>query len=647
MSKSKQTIEEKYKKLTQREHCLLRSGMYIGDIKKNNEELWVMDKNKMTKRFVEYSPGFLKIFDEVLSNATDHAIRDKTVTTIKVNYSKETGEICVWNNGTGVPVELHKEQNMYVPELIFGHLLSGSNYDDTQDRTVVGTNGLGSKVTNIFSKKFVVETVDSENKKKFIQEFTDNMENKSKPKITNNSSKSYTKITFIPDYKKFSMKCLEEDTCLLLNKRVYDCIACTGSNMQIHLNGEKLKGKSFTDYTKYFFEDSKVISEQSIQRNKGNEMIWEYAIIPHDNFEQISFVNGNATNQGGKHVDYILYQIVNKLKEMLETKKKLKDVKPSFIKDRLFLFLRSTVINPTFNSQTKEMLTTQSKDFGCKVEVSDGFINKIYKSSIIEEIVEFCKLKESAKLSKDTDGKKVSKIYIPKLEDAINAGTSKSKECTLILTEGDSAATFAKWGRAIIGPENYAVFPLKGKCLNVRDASTTQLINNEELNNIKQILGLKQNKEYTNTNDLRYGKVMILTDSDVDGSHIKSLFVNFMHAQWPSLIKLNPSFIQTVRTPIVKAIKGKKVLEFFTEQDYDIWKKSNDNKSGYQIRYFKGLGTSKKEDAQDTFRRINELKMDYYYKDANCDKSILLAFEKDKNINTKIKADKKNKKNRY
>ena len=626
------TIEEKYQKLSQREHVLKRPGMYIGSVSKVSEELWVFDdsQNKMIKRFVDYSPGFLKIFDEVLTNATDHATRDPTVTSIKVDINKDTGEISIWNNGTGIPVIEHLEHKIFIPELIFGHLLSGSNYDDTQARTGAGTNGLGSKLSNIFSKRFVVETVDSENKKKFVQEYTNNMETRSKPKITLNSSKSYTKITFLPDYTRFGMKSLETDTIALMKKRVYDTLACTRSDVNIELNNEKIKGKTFSDYIKYFFNDSTPIIESVTQIVNKTMFIWEYAIVPSQQYEQISFVNGNATNSGGKHVDYILYQIVSRLKDLLETKKKLKDVKPSFIKDRMFLFLRATVVNPTFNSQTKETLTTASKDFGCKIDVSETFITKIYKSSIVEEIVEFCKLKETASLAKATDGRKVNKIYVPKLEDALWAGTAKSKDCTLILTEGLSAMTFAMWGRSVVGPERYGVFPMKGKCLNIRDATISQLVNNEELNNIKQILGLKQERVYKDTNDLRYSKVMILTDADVDGIHIKSLLVNFIHAQWPSLLKLD--FIQTVRTPIVKAIRGKKVIEFFTEQDYHKWKASEANPSNYQIRYFKGLGTSNKTDAHDTFKRIEELKMDYFYKDQKCDESILLAFEKDKNV---------------
>jgi DNA topoisomerase-2 len=637
------TIEEKYKKLSQREHVLLRSGMYIGSTKKQNEELWVADIEnedyKMVKKVISYTPGFIKIFDEVLTNATDHSFRDPTLTQIKVTFDKESGEISIWNNGTGIPIELHKDHSVYVPELIFGNLLSGSNYDDKDSRTGAGTNGIGSKVVNIFSKKFIVETVDSNNKKKFIQEFTENMTIKGKPKVTSNSGKSYTKITFLPDYPKFEMRGLEDDTILLLRKRVLDCIACTSKDVAIYLNGTKLKGKGLVDYIKYFFEESKVISERIVEKKKNVEFVWEYAIVPYQEYSQISFVNGNATNQGGKHVDYILYQITKDIKRLLEEKKKLTNVTPNFIKDKFFFFLNATVVNPSFNSQTKEQLTTPSKDFGCIVNVSEAFINKIYKSPIIQEIVEFCKAKEVSTLNKTTDGKKVNKLYIPKLEDALWAGTKRSVECTLILTEGDSAKSFALAGRSVVGNEKYGVYPLKGKALNVRDATVSQLINNEEINSIKQILGLKNDKKYNNVDDLRYGKVMILTDADCDGSHIKSLLVNLFHYWWPDLLKIKPNFLQTLKTPIVKATStsGKKVIEFFNEQDYSKWTENNSKELGkYKIKYFKGLGTSKKEDAKDIFKRIKELTVDYYYSNSHCDESILLAFDKDKN-NTKTK----------
>jgi DNA gyrase/topoisomerase IV subunit B len=1488
------TIEEKYKKLTQKEHVLHRSGMYIGEVNKKQEECWVFKETKMVKKIIDYSPAFIKIVDEVISNATDHSIRDPTCNQIKVDFNKESGQISVWNNGEGIPIEIHKEHNIYVPELIFGHLLSGSNYDDNQGRTGAGTNGLGSKCissytniplfngniklakdinigdeligddgnprvvltriegfgkmyniqqqygedyivndnhtltlhmpdhkiifwnengfstlwwddnektikskflkvfnkeikcpecdiiiasslkrhysrihkdktmsiqnrknptycdltnpivlnkynemktftstiinngtfditvkdylkltkttqkrlaglrgscvnwdekdvildpyvlglwlgdgcksgygyacdgindfqimdylekwglnndanfksvksnnylysissidnfrrkgfsplkkslnfynlvnnkhipkdylinsreirlkvlagiidtdgnltrdgtrivitqglehkilfenlvylarslgfccsvnefistysykgetkhspcykinisgniqdiptllprkkcqntkkkntdktmgfikiteipnqnyigfeidgnkrfvindftvthncTNLFSKKFEIETVSKG--QKFIQTYHDNMSVIHPPIITkvSKTTKEYTKITFTPDYPRFHMKGLETDTLLLLNKRVYDTIVCTDKRVSVYLNEIKIKGRGLQDYIKLFFTDKvSIIHEEHIDRN----LIWEYAIVPYENFEQISFVNGNNTTLGGSHVNCIVSGITSKLKVLIESKKKVKDVKPSYIKEKMFLFLRATVINPTFNSQTKETLTTAFKDFGTYPRISEEFINKIYKSSIVSDIVDLCKFKEQSALSKATDGKRTNKIYIKKLEDALWAGTARGKECTLILTEGDSALTFAKWGRSVVGVEKYGCYPLKGKCisedtivplfngdiklardikiddeligddgnkrsvltlfkgngkmyqidqdrgdsykvndehiltmcipehkkiywnnyrtsfrvlywdkisntmkikdqctfikikcnecnidignsslsrhykrhhkdvifektrtvidmtdervinaldklknfllniddnnivdinikdylklpkgsqrklkglrvecvnweekevlldpfvlglwlgdgcqsgysyvcdgkndfqimdyltkwglendanfrltgkyiysissinnfkypgysplkkilekynltvekhipkeylinskeirlkllagiidsdgyitsdgtieisqstvhkrladdiiylsrslgfythvklkttnytyigtetkakayiikisgdtsciptvlprkkskstdqynmrnsngtikiseinndnyigigidennrfvindftvthncLNIRDATNSQLMNNEEINNLKQIIGLKSGVDYKNVNDLRYGKVMLLTDADFDGLHIQSLIMNIFHFWYPSLLKLN--FLNTISTPMVKAIKGKVVKEFFNEQDYHRWQETV-NISNYKIKFFKGLGTSKKEDAIDIFKNMSKLKVEYFYKDVNCDKSIELAFEKDKN----------------
>ena len=626
------TIEDKYKKLTQREHVLLRSGMYCGSVKKQSEELWIPVENKMQKQVVNYSPAFLKIVDEIISNATDHCTRSLSVqvTQIKISFVKETGEICVWNNGDGIPIELHKEHNVYVPELIFGHLLSGTNYSENESRITIGTNGLGSKLTNIFSKKFIIETVDTNTKKKYIQEFSENMSVISKPKITNCSGKGYTKIMFYPDYSRFEMNGLEDDSIKIITKRVYDCIPCTSSTVSIYLNDIKLVGKGLLDYIKLYSLQNSVIYDSFEQKG----LIWEYAVSHSSQYEQISFVNGSSTIYGGKHIDTLVYQIVNKLKVLLETKKKLKDIKQNTIKDRLFIFLRATIVNPSFNSQTKEQLTTLAKDFGINFTVSDKFIEKIYKSSIIEEIIEFSKMKEKNDIAKATTGSKRTTLYgIPNLQDASFAGGAKSEQCTLILTEGLSALTYALWGSAAISKEKFGSFPLKGKILNTRDATASQLLNNEELNNLKQILGLKQNVEYNDTKSLRYGKVIVLTDADLDGFHIKSLFVNWIHATYPSLAKLN--FIQTLRTPILKVNKGKQILEFYTEQDYNIWKNNTNNSNTFNVKYYKGLGTSTKQDAQETFKKFDTLKIDYYYKDSDCDKAILLAFDKEKNVKTK------------
>jgi DNA gyrase/topoisomerase IV subunit B len=617
-------VESRYKKLSQREHILLRSGMYIGETKKTIEEKWVFDieKEKIQKKVVEYSPAFLKLFDEILTNATDHSFRDKTLTQIKININIETGEISVYNNGEGIPVVIHKEHKIYVPELIFGHLLSGENYNDNTKRIGGGMNGLGATLVNIYSTKFKVETVDANNKLKFEQVFKNNMLEKSEPKITKTNVKSFTRITYITDFKRFGMNMIDTDTLSLLLKRVYDAIVCTDKKIVIYYNDKKINGKGLIDYIKYYDKESKIYEQQVLSDN----FIWEYIIVPNDTYEQMSFVNGICTTNGGKHVDCIMTQIITNMKKMLESKKKLNDVKQNMIKERIFIFLRATVINPTFNSQTKEVLTTPIKDFGYKIEISEKFITKVWKSEIIEMIEKSYKLKEQVDLEKTSSSNtRKNKLYIPKLEDAHFAGTSKSKLCTLILTEGDSAKTFAMWGRTIIGSDYYGVFSLKGKILNIRDATTSQLLNNEEFNNIKKIIGLQHNKQYTNVNELRYGKVMLLMDADHDGSHIVGLFINALHYYWPELLKLN--FIQKLKTPIVKI--PQKNLEFFTEQDYNKWKLQNTIKN-IKIKYYKGLGTSQKDDAKNIFKRLDELLVNFNYNDEKCNQAILLAFSKDK-----------------
>jgi DNA topoisomerase-2 len=625
------TIEETYVKLSQKDHVLHRPGMYIGQTEKIHEDMWTManENEKFVKRTIEFCPGFIKIFDEVLTNAIDHSIRDNTVNMIKINFDKNTGEISVFNNGSGIPIKIHNEHGCYVPELIFGHLLSGSNYNDDDKRIVAGNFGLGVKLSNIFSKKFTVETIDNDEKKRFVQEYSDNMNTISRPKITNNSGKSYTKITFIPDYERFQMDGLDDDIISLLKKRVFDSIVYVKPHVKIFLNNERIKGSGLNDYIKFYQLNEKSILEKNTQSLNGVDFTWEYAIVPHEKFEDISFVNGNFTSRGGKHVDYILNQILSKLKKLIEDRKKIPNIKTSTIKENMFLFLNSTIINPSFTTQTKEVLGTNVKDFGVTIAVSDSFIEKLYKSKITELVVESSKVKEKKVLMKQ-DGRKTSKIIVPKLEDAIHAGTSKSWNCTLVLTEGDSAKTYAMWGKNVVDERDYiGVYPLKGKVMNVRDGSVSQLSKNEEINNIKKIVGLKQDKVYDNVSELRYGKILLLCDSDADGSHIKSLLVNMFHHWWPSLLKLN--FLQTLRTPIVKAIKGKTTVEFFTEQDYKIWKEHTSYKD-YKIRYYKGLGTSTKQDAQEIFKRFQQLKIEYYYKDKECDESIVLAFEKDKNV---------------
>jgi DNA topoisomerase-2 len=609
-----ESIEEKYVKLEHREHVLKRPGMYIGPTDKDTHNMWIYDNatNRIVQKTISFTPGFCKLFDEALVNARDHTIRDPTCKTIKVNIDINAGSISLWNDGEGIDVVVHKEHKIYVPELIFGNLMAGTNF--SEKKTVGGKNGIGGKAIAIFSKKFIIETVDSKTKQKYVQEFRNNMADKDAPVITKNNDKSYTKITYYPDFDKFSMKGLEEDVVALMKKRVYDVAACSDKKVKVYLDEKLLEFGSFKDYiAMHYSEPVNIIYEEIGPR-------WKVGVV-YDNDNEpvsVSFVNGIWTYQGGTHVAYIMDQITKQISALIKKKHKIV-VKPTIIKERLSLFIDSVIDDPDFNSQTKEFLTTKAAAFGSACDIPEGFIAKIIKTGIMEDVVKYAQFKEQNKL-KTTDGKKVSSIRgIDKLDDALLAGTKQSDQTTLILTEGDSAKATGVSGIEVLGNDKYGVFPLRGKVLNVRKkgATTTKIQNNKELNDLKIILGLKHGVTYTDTSKLRYGHILILTDQDADGSHIKGLIINMFQYFWPSLL-LIPGFIQTISTPLLKAFKKTDAKKqnpkvFYAITDFNKWVKAelNGDVSKWNIKYYKGLGTSTSKEAKEIFVQIKDRLVTY------------------------------------
>ena len=646
--KTPKTIEETYQKKTPIEHILLRPDTYIGDVKIQKEMMWVYcsQTDKIVEKEINYSPGLYKIFDEIIVNAGDRVQEDKTCNIIKVTINSDTNTISVWNNGLGVPVKMHQEHNLYVPSLIFGELLTGSNYDDDRERTTGGRNGYGAKLANIYSTFFSVETVDSDEKLKFYQEFKNNMSIKEKPKITalkTESPKSYTSITFQPELSRFGLSSLTSDIVSLFEKRVYD-MAGVYNHITVYLNDKKIVFNNFKKYIEMYklniqnVQNNDSISDDEeqtdtsksskisrankdlVSKNNSYEIIyedtnprWKIGVVyaPNNDFKQISFVNGICTYHGGSHVNYLVDNIIDKIKVQIAKKHKDLTIKPSSIKENIIVFINSVIINPAFTSQVKETLKTKVTDFGSTCELSDKFIKKVYASGIVDQVINLVKMKQDSLLKK-SDGKKTSKISgIPKLEDANWAGTKKSSQCYLILTEGDSAKALAMAGLSVVGQDCFGVFPLKGKLLNVREATSAQIMKNEEIVNIKKILGLQQGKTYKDTSELRYKGIIIMADQDVDGFHIKGLLINFIHFFWPSLIQTG-DFIFSLQTPIVKAIKGKEAIEFYNLTEYNNWKEKN-NISSYRIKYYKGLGTSTKEEAKQYFTGLEEKLLRYPY----------------------------------
>lgn len=641
-------IANKFKKLDQREHVLVRSGMYVGSTTSETVDYWVYDNasDVMKKQQICFNPALFKIVDEVIVNAIDHASRQKElkatypeddsihlVKNIKIKVDKVTGIIECLNDGNGIECHIHPEHGIYVAEMVFGHLLTSTNYDDTVERTVGGTFGMGVKLANIFSDSFEIETVDHTKKLMYRQKWEANMTITSKPHITKCSKKPYTLVRFKPNYSRFGMESLSDDMFRVLERRAFDACAVTPSDVNIHFNDKRLDYKTFERYADLYLgpKDKKDRIYEKV--NDRWEIIASYSDFA--GFEQISFVNGVNTLKGGKHVDYILNQIVRKMTELIAKKKKDAIIKPTSIKDNLILFVKSVIVNPTFDSQSKETLTTNITKFGSKAELSDKFIDKLFKTELTTKILEVCN-STLEKEAKKTDGKKTSSIRgIENLDDANWAGTSKSKECTLILTEGLSAKTMAIAGLSVIGRDRYGVFPLRGKLLNVKDAPPKKILDNEEITNLKKIMGLEAGKVYTSTADLRYGKILILADMDLDSQHIRALIINMFHTLWPTLV-VNNGFIETMLTPIVRATRNNELKLFYSFVKFTHWR-INDPEAklkGWNFKYLKGLGSSKEKEAKEYFRTMKCL--EYKYTGSDSDGALDLAFNKKRADDRKV-----------
>jgi DNA topoisomerase-2 len=616
-------LAKAYKKQTHREHILSLPDTYIGSVETAEEEVWLADATGTFQRErIQVNPGFFKLIDELLVNAHDHVIRlrqRKSDTPVKhIELACDGTTLAVENDGDPIDVAQHPEHKVWIPQLIFGELLTSTNYDKAEKKLVGGKNGYGVKLVNIFAKQLEVSIVDASRKLYYTQTFSDNMTKVEAPKVKASKGKSYVRLTWTPDFARFGFKDrIPEDMVRLIQRRVYDLAMTVGKEVKVTWNGELIKCRSLVDYAKAYGAEQ-VVSESPNDR-------WTIAVTPtpSEAYFASSFVNGIWTSKGGTHVDAVTSQVVNSIVEYLETKKKVK-VKPSLVREALGVFVVSLIENPSFTSQTKETLTTKVSAFGSSPKLTEETLKKIIlKLGIVEGILAAQAVKDSKDNTK-TDGKKQSRITgIPKLDDAVSAGTKDSAKCTLILTEGDSAKAMALSGLSQEQRKTFGVYPLKGKVLNVKDTSDSKVEQTKEIAELKKILGLQSGRKYKDVSELRYGSIMIMTDQDYDGSHIRGLLINLFHELWHDLIAI-PGFLTYMATPIVKATKGKQSKNFYSQYDYEEWRKA-DGAKGWSVKYYKGLGTSTRDEAKDYFAKPTAVSFQFT---PTSDEAIDLAFNK-------------------
>ena len=641
LSTTENVLAQQYQQKTDKQHILDNPDTYIGSVENVDSSMWVYndESNRIEWRDIEYIPGLYKLFDEGIVNCRDHVVRmiqsnqleKKFVSYIETTVDDQ-GMITMTNDGNGIDIAKHPEYNIWIPEMVFGHLRTSTNYNKNEKRIVGGKNGFGFKLVLIWSTYGRVETIDHVRGLKYVQEFHNNLDKLDPPKITKiTSTKPYTKVSFKPDYTRLGIQGLTTDMLALLKKRVYDIGAVTDHSIKkvkISYNSNVIPVKNFQQYIDLYIGSRDV--GKRVYENPDER--WEYAVAlsPIHEYMQVSFVNGICTFKGGKHVDYITGQIVRKLCDYIEKKKKVK-VNSAAIKEQLLLFVRCDIENPSFDSQTKDYMNTPSAKFGSTCTVSDSFIEKIAKMGVMDTACSLTEAKEN-KIAKKTDGSKTRNVRgIANFIDANFSGTTNSKECVLILCEGLSALSGIVSGLSSDDRNTIGIYPLKGKLLNVRGEQLKKIAENKEINDIKKILGLETGKEYNTMEEvhklLRYGKVMYMTDQDLDGSHIKGLCINLFHSEWASLTQI-PGFLSFMNTPILRAKKGAQLKLFYNDGEYNAWKESlgETGIAGWNIKYFKGLGTSTSAEFKEYF--ANKKIVDFVYAGKQSDDSIDKIFNK-------------------
>lgn len=477
------SVEDQYVRKTQLEHILLRPGMYVGP----NERLppqpnYILEPSvpypseelqrspslardnplppqtpfRMVKRDTGIIPALVKVFDEILVNASDNRLRHPTsCSRIDVIVDPGSGErdpfIRIFNDGTGIPVTIHKTENLYVPEMLFGHLLTGSNFNDDDKRVTGGRHGYGAKLTNIFSKRFTVETLDKQRGKYYCQTWSNNMTEASPPEISvvnKDENDPFTCVSFVPDMARLtgddSVRHISSDDYDFMCRRVVDIAGCTAGKLKVTLNGIDVSIPSFEDYSRLYRSPN----SPPVLFHRINPR-WKIGVglSESNSFESVSFVNGMSTHRGGTHVNVLVQQIAKRIEEKVEKVDQQLGamVSQGMIRRHLFIACDALIENPTFDSQMKEYLTSSPSTYGSSYILTPKFLDALVAPEesggpgIVEDILRVARSRQQYSMMKELAGKKSKRqlLSIPKLEDAHQAGTQSGWACTLILTEGE------------------------------------------------------------------------------------------------------------------------------------------------------------------------------------------------------------------
>ena len=619
----KKSIEQKYKAMSEIDHCLSRPGMWIGSVRDEERQSFVYDDEtgKMTMKTVTYVPAMLKLVDEVLSNSCDEFRRKDNMglDEVRVSINTDKSTITIRDNG-GIPVVKHKEAGCYVPEFIFGRLRTSSNYDDTEDRAVVGTNGVGSSLTVIFSKVFKVTTADKKNQLSVTWE--NNMSEKSEPDISK-SNNHFTETSFILDFNRFEQTSgsgLTDDFVNILHKRAIDAAAANpGLTVIWECNGQKdkWKFKKFEEYMELY--DDFYDPETVFSMNDDKKQVW---VCPGSSID-VAFVNGAECSRG-THLKAVRLPLGKAIAEVLKKKHKI-DVTVNNISNKYGIFGIFNISNPAYSSQTKEELTTAEDTFykdGTKFDIPEDFLKKATKSEIVDIVVDWHKQKSEAENQAAIRKLNREAKKLLRSDKFINCNSKRKEDRVLIVYEGDSAGSAFRTCR---NPMTQAAYFMRGVPKNVWGLTATQVMKNHVFNDIVNIIGLQWG-EYNKKENLKFSKIVIGSDMDPDGSHIAGLLMLFFN-HFPELFE--QKMVCRLISPFIVANKGKRGTKSFESIPFNSleeFKAMEKKLKGYEIKHVKGLGTLNKEESKEMYK--NPI-YHYFTKDEAADLVFKKWFAKD------------------
>ena len=652
---------------------------YCGNCKPQTFDAMILEDKKITNKKLKIPQGVQRVFLEILSNAGDNvdASRRAGVNPDCIKIKADEKTISIENGGLHIPVKkvslLRKNGNTtvgeykegdevwkWLPAFIFGEFRSSNNYDEKHTRMGCGRNGFGAKLTNIFSKTFIVEVEDPDTKIKFKGIWRNNMfkdDENGKPEIEieedKNIKKGKVKITWDLDFERFKMEKYCEDDLNLFKRFAVDfSFTC---KIKTFFNEEEIDYRNIKDYASLIWSEEEIknhiisyvwnkdapeslksgsqkMQEGKIIDAKKPEHIPDVEILIIDTVDKgknISYVNGLITEEGGVHLDAAQEPVFKHIANIINGEKKRgkkagSSITVKNIRSHVSFIVNARLPDPEYTSQSKTRLASPS----IEVSYEDKVFKNIQNWEVISRLHAELEAMAYNKASKN-DGSKRKHISMDKGEDANLAGTKHSQQCKLYLVEGLSAANYPQKRICMLegGKDYNGYMPLKGKFLNITKAKPTQYAENTVVASIKQIMGLREEVDYSdyeNIKTLRYGFIILTVDADDDGMHILAHVLNFFREKFPGILQRN--MIGYLRTPVIKLLKGDKIHKrFFTVPEFEKWSIEN-NTRGLTVRYYKGLGTSNDDDIKDDLKTAPTVVCFY---DSSCQENLDLAFHED------------------